>query len=491
MKGKSRGRRILSPTKNNRNIKKQNNTKLSLKKSFSSPNPTLSNLPTKRNARTLPKSEIELNMDKTVTFSTHFRNSDEEIEIYGSKTLTEVSLKDDRNLLIEKCNECSKICDFTSDKKDIKAKSIKSTLLKQITSSFSNPHISRTLSNDVIKSFFYMIGKNIFRTFPIIKHYGPSDFNDSIFDSAWPHISLAYECLNASSNSPSLKEFPPKFLSNLVDNTLSPDERERKEAKAVLNNIYNRFPSSRLVIRHRCSYIFINQKCSSELLDFYYTVVSGFSPPLKNETIIKYQHEILPLHCLSNYSSYYNYLVQVVYRFIAKSEILLQYTLTYLNKHWPCTDRKKQTLFLREYEDLVVNFDNRMNKEMAFQFFRKINECITNESTDIACTALEILQNPMLHFFVKNNAANLYFMLIISISTVATEHWNDDTRDMAKTTLEVLNQIEPNAYRKAAAMQKSIKSMKTPFCGIPKTKWKKLIGLAKYYDTGNLQFDIL
>ena len=138
MKGKSRGRRILSPTKNNRNIKKQNNTKLSLKKSFSSPNPTLSNLPTKRNARTLPKSEIELNMDKTVTFSTHFRNSDEEIEIYGSKTLTEVSLKDDRNLLIEKCNECSKICDFTSDKKDIKAKSIKSTLLKQITSSFSN-----------------------------------------------------------------------------------------------------------------------------------------------------------------------------------------------------------------------------------------------------------------------------------------------------------------------------------------------------------------
>lgn len=481
MKGKSKGRRIISPRKNIKNNKTVSNASPPIKK----PLPVF-----QTKSHNWPKVETELNMCKTFMFSTHFRNSNEDIRIYCSKDFAEVSLKDTRNLIIEKCKECSKICDFTSEAKDYKAKSNKSTLLKEITSSFSNPHISRTLSNDVIKNILNMIGKNIFRTFPNISHQRYPGFDDSIIDAAWPHISLAYECLNACSSSSSIKEFPPKFLSNLVDNTLSPDSRERREAKTALNNIYKKFSSSRFTIRQRCSYLFINKKCSSELLDFFYTVVAGFTPPLKDETIDMYIREILPLHCLDNYSTYYYCLVQVICRFIAKSEVLLQITFNYLIQHWPCTDRNKQNLFLKEYEDLVINFDNRMNKQMTLQFFRKVNECITNESTEVACSALGILQNPNLRSYVKENSQNLYFMLIFSISSVQTDHWNYDMREMATTTLQILNQTNPELYKKTTDMHKSMKSFKKPSGGISKVKWKKILDAAKVHDSSMCDLQI-
>lgn len=441
----------------------------------------------------MPKVETELNMNKTVIFSTHFRNSNEDIRIYCSKDFAEVSLKDTRNLLIDKCKECSKICDFTSEAKDSKAKTNKSTLLREIARSFSNPHISKTLSNDVIRNFFNMISKNLFRPFPSIRRESAVDFHDSIFDAAWPHISLVYECLNACSSYSTIKEFPPTFLSNLVNNTLSPDERERKEAKVALNNIYNKFSSTRFTIRQRCSYLFNNRKCSSELLDFFYTVASGLTPPLKNETIEMYNREILPLHCFDNYSTYYNYLFQVICRFIAKSESLLQSTFDYLVKHWPCTDRRKQKLFLIEYEDLVINFDNRMTKQMILQFFRKVNECITNESVEVVNSALEILQNPNLRSYVNENAHNLYFMLIFSISSVENDHWNDELREFAKNTLRILNQTNPEVFKKTIDVHNSMKSFKKPSCGISKTKWRKILDAAKVNDSSicNLQIEDL
>lgn len=484
MKGKSTGRRIISPRKIIKSNKTGNSPNSLIKKQLPLFQP-------KYKSRIIPKAEIDLNMNKTHMFSTHIRSSNEEIKIFSSQNFAEVSLKETRNLLIEKCKECSKICDFASDAKDIKAKSAKSALLKQIASSFSNPHISKTLSNDVIKNFLYMISKNIFRPFPNIKQESLPGFNDSMCDAAWPHISLAYSCLNAYSCASSIKEFPPRFLSCLVDNTLSPDDRERKEAKTILTNIYNKFSSTRYVIRQKCSHIFINQRCSLELLDFYYIVASSFAPPLKNETIDMFNHEILPLHNLDNYSTYYNYLIQVISRFVVKSESLLQSTFNYLIKHWPCANRCKQSLFLKEYENLVVNFENRMTKQMTMQFFRKVNECITNESADIANTALEILQNPNLHFYVRDNASNLYFMLIFSISSVKSDHWNEDTRERASSALQILNQTDPNTYKKVISVQKSIKSK--PFCGISKNKWKKILDAAKAHDPcmSDLQLDDL
>ncbi|OHT15000.1 phosphoprotein phosphatase [Tritrichomonas foetus] len=482
-------RRIITPQRRH-----QNSASSSSKPTRPSNKPVvLASLPPKPKTKDLPKVEPGLKLDKTVTFSSHCTYSCDDVDIVMSKIFSEIPPKDARIIFIQKCNECSKICDFSSDKKDVKAKPIKSSLLRHLIQCFSIPHISRSLTPEAVNAFFQMIAKNIFRPFPIFKHEGPSDAKDSIQDAAWPHISLVYECLLTSFSSPSINDFPSTFLSNIVDNSLSPDERERKEAKKVLQNLYNKFPSTRMTIRQRCSYLFSSSRCSSDLLEFFYTVVSGFTPPLKSDNIDMFNRIILPLHCLNNYHTFQRSLVPVIARFIAKSDNLLQNALDYLNKHWPCTDRNKQSMFLKEYEELVITFDNRMTQPMALQFFRKINECIGNEHTVVACASLEILQNTKLNHFIKSNASSLYFMLIMTITNVLKEHWDDDTRDMSAATLDVLNETEPNAYKKAVEMQKMVKSKKTAAFGVCKTTWKKVLDAAKtnYVSLSNLQIEDL
>lgn len=467
-------KRIITPQKRK---SASPSTAQSIKASLSSKSPL--SLPKKTLSHTLPKVETNLTLDKTVTFSTHKNLTGQEVEIIGSKNFTEAAAKESRNLFISKCNECSKICDFSSDIKDIKAKAVKTILLKQISASFSLSQISRFITNDVITSFLNMLDKNLFRLFPVIKNQGPADAHDSLLDAAWPHISLVYECLESSFCNPQVGDFPQRFLYKLVDNSLSPDERERRQVKTVLTRLYNKFPSTRINIRQRCSALFLSKRCSPELLDFYYTVANGLSPPLKAETVNSFVTTILPLHCLDNYPQFAKFLVQVMERYIAKSEALLPIVLNYLNKHWPITNRNKQTLFLKEYEDLVMNFEARMSQQLSVQFFRRVNDCIGNQSPSVATTALGILLNPQLSSLVKNTASSLYFMIIFTISDVLKNTWDDNIRDTAAATLDLLNDLDPNAYKKATEMQKSLKFKKSTGTGISKNSWKKVIDLAK------------
>ena len=202
----------------------------------------------------------------------------------------------------------------------------------------------KVINHDLINLFFEMVEANLVRPFPPIKIDGPSDAKDMIQDSAWPHVSLVYQCLLDALELAKVNEFSQRLLDGIVNNTLSPDERERTVAKNVVVKIYNKCSSTRMIFRNRCAFLFSSGKCSAELLDFFCIVAAGFTPPLKNDLIDLFIHSILPLHCLSFYPSFQSSLFQVIARFISKADCLLAKALNYLNQHWPCSDRKKQNL---------------------------------------------------------------------------------------------------------------------------------------------------
>jgi hypothetical protein len=382
-------------------------------------------------------------------------------------------------LFVQKCKECSKICDFSRADRDVKAKATKTTLLKHLVAGFAIPHISKALTADLLLAFFDMVKANVFRPFPVIESANQKDMQTKILDAAWPHISLVYECLNGAFNAPSLTDFPPGFSAHFVDNCLSPDDRERVASRQALISIFAKYNNQRLLVRKRAGSVYESQKCTAELLDAYVTVVGSFVSPLKPDQLVCFYRHILPLHCLRNYEDFHRQLNQVLNRFISKSGELLASTVRYLQLHWPVISKTKQMYFIKEYEELMVNFASKATPEMFVAFFRKISDSFNDEYSVVARTALGVIRNKELFSALKENSSSLGFRLTVEINAVSKMHWDHDIRELALNCLEVMKSADSVSYGKATDGVKMITSRKTAVFGVCKNSWTKIVDLAK------------
>lgn len=440
-------------------------------------------VPPAKKVHSVPKADPEANINKTFTFSTHNNASTEDLVIKGSKAFSEIPPKDIRTVFHHKCRECSKICNFSSPTKDSKAKTAKQHLLKHLYQGFSIPHLVRSLTADLMQEFFQMVSVNILRPFPKFKHGKyMTDARDSLMDSAWPHLSLVYDCLLASLTCSNLLNFPPHFINKLINNCLSPDDRERHSVRNVLCAIYQKCHSQRIIMRNSVAMICNTGKCTTELLDFFVGVVGSFTSPLKPELIALYYQTVLPLHRLRNYNDFHSVLVQVITRFIAKADVLLAPTFSYLHKHWPLTDCNKQSLFLREMEEIAITFSAQITTQVLATFMRRVGDCVLVEYSTLAETALDIIQNPLMAPLLRANSASLFFMLILHINNTSKSHWDEDVKETANSALAFLQELDKNAYKKANETQKMMKNRKLAAFGVCKTTWNKIFDAARGSD---------
>jgi hypothetical protein len=389
---------------------------------------------------------------------------------------------------MQKCKECSKICDFSRADRDVKAKAAKLTLLKHLVTGFGVAHISKSLTPDLLVAFFDMVKVNVFRPFPVIRSANQKDMQTKVMDAAWPHISLVYECLNGAFNAPSLTDFPGDFTAHMVDNCLSLDDRERIASRQALITIFAKYNNQRLLLRKQVGSIFGSQKCSSELLDVYVTVVGSFTSPLKPDQLNCFYRHILPLHCLQNYEDFHRQLSQVLNRFISKCDTLLGSTVQYLHKHWPIVSKTKQMYFIKEYEELMVTFAAKATPDMFVTFFRKIGDLFNDEYSVVARAALSVVRNKDLYAELKNNSSSVFYGLTLEINAASKMHWDRDIRELAETCLEVMKKIDSVAYGKATDNVKMITARKAAVFGVCKTSWTKVLEAAKREypdDTGN------
>jgi hypothetical protein len=420
----------------------------------------------------------ELPQDVTVVFSTHISQSSSEVTISMTKPFSEIPPKDCRAAFLEKCKECTKICDWSVATNDVKGKAAKTHLLKHIIAGFAMQGVARSLTSDLFASFFEMLSANLFRSFPAIKSHAVSGTKDSLVDAAWVHVSLCYECLNSSLHCPGLAEFPSGFSKHLVNNILAPDDRERDAAKQALNAIYTKSSGQRLLIRQRISTLLINGKCTAELLEFLGTVVANLQVPLKSESIDVFTRLILPLHCLTSYSQFHRQLTQVIHRYIAKSESLLAVTIGYLNRHWPICNRTKQVLHLKEYEEIMVTFEQKATPEDFVVFIRRISDAVNHESSQNAQAALEIVRNQQLYQHLKAIPASLFYRLTLEIHAAAKSHWDEEIREDAALSLEVMKGIDAVAFAKATESRRMAQARKASIFGVCKAGWMKVSAMA-------------
>lgn len=295
----------------------------------------------------VPKSEMGLNVDKIVNYTTLHKLNQETINIKPTKSFQENPPREHAKLFIEKCKQCSNICDFSSPSLDQKAKTTKTQLLKHLASVFTNPNLARAVSQDSMNLFYKMLSVNLFRPLPKMKPFTVIETHDVTYDSAWPHLSLCYEALQSSLSCKYAQNISPDFIYHLVGNSVSPDDRERIAVRDILYSMYTKFMNHRTIVREKIADQFTNGVCSSELLEFLISVVSGFNSPLNPEHVTYFRNSILSLHTLNNLPLFAVQVKKLILAYIQKSGFLLDSTIEYLLLHWPKSNRIKQCLFLK------------------------------------------------------------------------------------------------------------------------------------------------
>ena len=430
----------------------------------------------------VPKAELGLTVDLTKNWSQKFGHRDTDIVIKGSKSFADMPPSEHVKLFLHKCTECQKLCDFSSPEKDSKAKVTKSLLLKHLIQCFSMVGFLKMLTDDMMKSFYQMVSVNLFRAFPKLQELGPLDAVDTYFDTAWPHLTLVYQCLEASLSSTLTSKMTSSFIYNLVSNGLSPDSSERIAVRDFLHSLYSRYMGQRMTIRKHVFAMFTMGNASAELIDFYASVVQGFNPPLKDEHVNFFYHALLPLLGHPKLQRFSQSLVTCIIKFVEKSFIFLAPTFEYLSKHWPRQESKKQLAYLDIIRTLLTSFETFTDESLTYAF-NLIGDAVRSENVDVAELAFDILMDDDFVNVYKINANLIYSLLFEKIYRSAKYHWDENIRTDAVACLQVLSEIEPNIFTKLTAQRKENHGKKNTNVQSFKEKWLTIFDSAKKNDT--------
>ncbi|KAH0791729.1 phosphoprotein phosphatase [Histomonas meleagridis] len=324
-----------------------------------------------------------------------------------------------------------------------------------------------------------MLSINLFRTLPKMPAINVVGAHDSMLDSAWPHISLAYNCLLASLNCRHSSNISSSFIYNLVRNCSSPDDRERIAVRDILHTLYTKYMNLRSIVRDKVAAHFAIGNCSTEILEFFVSVVTGFNSPLNPSHITYYYNAILPIHTLENYPTFQAQYVQLILRYITKSGFLLDRTVNYLLMHWPKSCRQKQILFLSEIEELLENFEINVTPQMATSVFKLISKMTMNLNSDVAETAINILMNPKVSFLLKTHASTLYPIIVKYVYKSAKNHWDECIRTNAFVTLQGLSELDSQTFNK---VNETLKVRKAKKANQFKANWTEIFEGAKAFD---------
>lgn len=435
--------------------------------------------PMRQRPRDIPEVDLGMTIDLTFRFSAKHPPRDGDIVIKGSKSFPDTPPKNHLKLFQHKCAECSKICDFESDEKDSKAKVTKTQLLKHLVAVFSLQNVVKLLTPEAMKEFYDMIGKNIFRHLPVNPILGPLDVQDTVLDTAWPHIELCYQALSGSLMCPHADKISQNFIYNLIRNGTSLDDRERAAVKDALYAIYVRYMNLRLVIRRACFSHFAMAECSNELLEFFVTVINGFNTPLKKDHLALYNQAFLYLHTHEHFVQMYEHYMTCTHKLITKGPELLHNTIKYILSHWPVAERIKQIYFLKEIHDFLQTYKNQFTPDVARDAYRVVALGVYNENSEVADQAFEIITDTKIVEILIKFSNVVYPILFENLCKSGQKHWDENIKTNAFVALQVLRECDAEEFKKMNEARGKLKQTITQTQMIKTTNWGSVLERAK------------
>jgi hypothetical protein len=229
----------------------------------------------------------------------------------------------------------------------------------------------------------------------------------------------------------------------------------------------------RVLIREKIAAQFTSGVCSSEILEFFVSVVSGYDSPLNSEHVTYFHRFILPLHTFVQYPQFALPVGQLVIRYVSKSGFLLESAVRHLITHRREGTARNNLCFCASLNACSATSRFILTRICRRPFSRWSEKATLNENSDVADIAISILMNSSLGFALKAHAAQCYPLIIEPTYRAARKHWDDCIRSNAFMSLQNLSELDLAAFNKAKEAVKAAKTRNAAHMCQVKANWQR------------------
>lgn len=404
------------------------------------------------------------------------------------------------DMLRQKLQQCRIICNFTKEFADLKSKTMKQTYLQEILDHISQPRFYRLMEPETIQALFAMIKSNIIRSLPPIPDLAKvpmigDDINDTIYESAWPHLELVYQIFQRFLESALLE---PNAVEQYVDASFivqflllfnTSDARERESLKMVLHRLYLKFVSKRPFIRQAIQHIFYTYIYETkyfsgifELLEIMVSIINGYAIPLKQEHKDFLIKILLPLHTSNFLHTFHQRLFDCVNQYIKKDATLIPIIVKELLKIWPVSCSLKELIFISVFSKIFDSMSDDQFKELMFDLFHRVGLCITSDNFQVSEAGMLLWKNDRFIRCIKANAKELYPIICPFLYKTGTNHWNPAIKNLAVSVIRICMETASDVFEAFSRSMKSQSIQEANKIAGERDTWKLVINTALQQD---------
>lgn len=285
------------------------------------------------------------------------------------------------------------------------------------------------------------------------------DEDEPNLEEAWPHYQVVYELLlrfimNHEMDASEIREaLTDTFILKLLELFNSEDPRERDYLKTLLHRIYGRFMPIREFIRKSIMNFFLKiafeyeeNNGISELLEILWSIINGFNSPLKDSHIFFLEKALLPLHKVSNLSTFHTQLQNWIVQYLEKDITLASKIWAYLLRIWPITNAAKEVLFLTELEEIFELAQGQKLTVIHEDLFKRFSLWVTSNHFQVAERILFLINNEHVVKMITENKKMIFGIILKGLLKNSKSHWNQTVQSMTLNVMKSLMEIDGNLF---------------------------------------------
>ena len=448
---------------------------------------------------TLPRAEMDqpIGMERGLS-SVYSRDQYGVIEdLPPLSSVTEDKFND---LMRRKLKQCCIVCDFQSPMDDLPNKGKKTAYLEEILDHISQPRYFKLFEPETFKEFFAMLSQNIIRAFPPIPALARvpmigDDINDTLYESAWPHLELVYQIfqrfLESSLMDPNqfVQYIDPPFIAKFLGQFNSTDQRERDALKMVLHRMYLKFVQQRPLIRQAIQHVFYTYIYETryfcgilELLEIMISIINGYAVPLKQEHKDFLIRILLPLHTSYYLHLFHQNLFYCVMQYIQKDPSLIPIIKKELQKLWPVWCSMKELIFVTELGKILEMVNEEQFVGLMEPLFRKIGQCITSNNFQVSEAGMLLWKNDRFVQLTTAHAKELFPIICPDLYKTGTNHWNTPIKNLAVSVIRICMETSPAVFEAFSKTMKAQEQQELEKMMNVKATWKMVLTNAQAHD---------
>ncbi|OHT02618.1 phosphoprotein phosphatase [Tritrichomonas foetus] len=404
------------------------------------------------------------------------------------------------DLMRQKLQQCRIICNFADPMADLKSKSIKTGYLHEILDHISQPRYFKLFEPETFKVLFAMIKSNIIRAIPPIPALAKvpmigDDINDTIYESAWPHLEIVYQIfqrfLESSLMDPGqfVQYIDPSFIHQFLMLFNASDQRERDSLKMVLHRLYLKFVQQRPLIRQAIQHIFYTYIYETryfcginELLEIMISIINGYAVPLKQEHKDFLIKILLPLHTSYYLHIFHSNLFYCVMQYIQKDNSLIPVIVKELLKLWPVWCSLKELIFITQIGKILDSISEEQFVELMEPLFHKIGQCITANNFQVSESGMLLWKNDRFVQLTTAHADKLFPIICPYLYKTGTNHWNTAIKNLAVSVIRICMETSPAVFEAFSKTMKAQEQSELQKLIEEKNVWTMVMGAAKAQD---------